>query len=317
MTLGVASKIGHTVNKKDTIAMQLDAMRMFVKVAELASFTRAAEHLGLSKARVSAATQELERELGTRLLQRSTRAVRLTADGEQFLSAARPLLVDADELATMFQAPSALRGRVRVDLPQSIARSLFIPRLPELLAAHPRLEVLLSTTDRLVDVIREGFDCVLRVGKLGEPGLTARRIGEMRMMNCASPGYLKKHGTPRTLEDLDQHLVVHYSTRLGTGAPAFEHLDGDVYRERPMRSVLTVNSTDSYLAACIAGLGIIQAPRSGMLRSLAAGDIVEVLPRHTSEPLPVSIVHAHGRNVPKHVRAVMGWIAQLLAPHLA
>jgi DNA-binding transcriptional LysR family regulator len=297
--------------------MQIDAVRMFIKVADLASFTRAAEHLGLSKARVSTCVQELEAEVGSRLLQRSTRAVRLTSDGEQFLGAARQLVSDADELAGMFAAPSNLRGRVRVDLPQNLARSLFIPRLPELLAEHPRLEVLLSSTDRRVDVIREGFDCVLRIGKLGDSGLTARRLGEMPMMNCASPAYLKRHGTPRSLDDLDAHLVVHYSLRFGADAPGFEYRDGNVYRERPMRSLVTVNSTDSYLAACVAGLGIIQAPRSGMLPSIASGAIVEVLPQHTCEPLPISLVHAHGRNVPRHVRVVMGWIAQLLTPHLA
>src|SRR6185295_5168458 len=103
--------------------------------------------------------------------------------------------------------------RVRVDMPQSLARSLFIPKLPELLATHPQLELLLSTTDRRVDVIREGFDCVLRVGKLGESELVARRLGEMPMTNCASPAYLKRYGIPRSLDDLDGHLVVHYSLR--------------------------------------------------------------------------------------------------------
>jgi len=296
--------------------MQIDAVRMFLKVAELASFTRAAEQLGLSKARVSTAVQALESGVGSRLLQRSTRAVRLTSDGEQFLASARELVSDADELAAMFQAPSTLRGRVRVDLPQSLARRLFIPRLPELLAAHPHLEVLLSTTDRRVDVIREGFDCVLRIGKLDASGLVARRLGELPMMNCASPGYLKRHGTPRSLYDLDGHLVVHYSLRFGADAPSFEYRDGDVYRDRPMRSVVTVNSTDSYLAACIAGLGIVQAPPMGMRPSIAAGDLVEVLPQHTAEPLPVSLVHAHGRTVPRHVRAVMSWLEKLLKPEL-
>src|SRR5215475_13076586 len=195
--------------------MEIETLRMFVKVAELASFTRAAEHLGLSKARVSTAVQALEAEVGARLLQRSTRAVRLTTDGEQFLARARQLVDDADELAAMFQAPSTLRGRVRVDMPQSLARSLFIPQLPELLAGHPNLEVQLSTTDRRVDVIREGFDCVLRVGKLVDSGLIARRLGELPMMNCASPAYLRRYGTPRSLEDLDGHLVVHYSPRFG------------------------------------------------------------------------------------------------------
>jgi DNA-binding transcriptional LysR family regulator len=295
--------------------MEIDALRMFMKVAELASFTRAAEQLGLSKARVSTGVQALESELGSRLLQRTTRAVRLTPDGEEFLARARQLVFDADELAALFSAPSTLRGRVRVDLPQSLARSLFIPRLPELLAAHPQLEVLLSTTDRRVDLVREGFDCVLRVGKLGDSGLVARRLGEMPMMNCASPAYLKRHGTPRTLDDLDGHLVVHYSLRFGADAPSFEYRDGNRYVDRPMRCVVTVNSTDSYEAACMAGLGIIQAPRSALMRRIAAGELVEVLPQHPCEALPVSLVHAHGRNVPRHVRAVMTWIAHTLEPY--
>ena len=297
--------------------MDIDPLRMFVKVAELGSFTRAGEHLGLSKARVSGAVRALEAEVGTRLLQQSTRAVRLTSDGEQFLARARLLVNDADDLAGMFQAPSTVRGRVRIDMPQSLARSLFIPRLPSLLAAHPQLEVQLSASDRRVDVIRDGFDCVLRIGKLDDSALTARRIGELSMMNCASPAYLKKHGTPRSLEDLDHHLVVHYSIRFGTDSPGFEYRDGSVYRDRPMRSVITVNSTDAYQAACLAGLGIIQVPRSGVLTLLAAGDLVEVLPQYPSEPLSVSLVHAHGRNIPRPVRLVMGWMADLLKTALA
>jgi DNA-binding transcriptional LysR family regulator len=232
------------------------------------------------------------------------------------LASARRLVIDADGLAAMFQAPSNLRGRVRVDLPQSLARSIFIPRLPELLAEHPRLEVLLSTTDRRVDLIREGFDCVLRVGRLTDSGLMARKLGEMPMINCASPGYLKKFGTPRKLQDLDRHLAVHYSHRFGADSAAFEYRDGTVYRDWPMRSLLTVNSTDSYNAACIAGLGIIQAPRSGVSPAIARGELVEILPQLVSEPLPVSLVHAHGRNIPRHVRPVMIWLAQLLSPHL-
>jgi DNA-binding transcriptional LysR family regulator len=110
---------------------------------------------------------------------------------------------------------------------------------------------------------------------------------------------------------------VHYSTRFGADTPSFEYRDGNVYRERPMRSIITVNSSDSYNAACVAGLGIIQAPRSGMLPGIAAGDLVEILPHYTCEPMPVSLVHAHGRNVPRHVRVVMSWIAELLKAHLA
>lgn len=296
--------------------MDLDGVRMFVKVAELASFTRAAEQLGFSKARVSSAVADLETDIGSRLLQRSTRAVRLTPHGEEFLVRARQLVSEADDLATMFRGGSTLRGRVRIDMPQSLARVLCIPRLPELLAAHPHLELQLGTTDRQVDVIREGFDCVVRVGKLTESGLIARRLCELPMINCASPSYLRKHGTPRSLDDLDEHLIVHYSTRFGTVTPSFEYRDGTVYREKSMRCMITVNSTESYHAACVAGLGIIQSPRSGLLPSIAAGEMVEILPQYTCEPMPLSLVHAHGRNVPRHVRAVMNWLAAIVRAQL-
>src|SRR5688572_16037499 len=139
--------------------MDLQAVRIFVRVAELGSFTRAGEQLGLSKARASIRVQELEAELGCQLLLRTTRAVRLTEDGEQFLPRAKRLVLEADELSGMFQARSTLRGRVRIDLPIRFARDHVIPRLPELLSTHSQLELLVSTTDQRIDVVREGFDC--------------------------------------------------------------------------------------------------------------------------------------------------------------
>ncbi|KYF74566.1 LysR family transcriptional regulator [Sorangium cellulosum] len=298
------------------MSIDLESLKIFVKVAELGSFTRAGEHLGMPKARVSLRLKALEAELGTRLLQRSTRVVRLTPDGEELLPRARRLALEADDLGAMFQAARALRGRVRIDLPVNFARDVIIPRLPELLARHPALEVLLSTTDRRVEPLREGFDCVLRIGAPGDPGLVGRRLGALRMINCASPSYLREHGTPRRLEDLDRHLVVHYSLTLGADAPSFEHPHEGGYRERPMRSVVTVNNADAYRAACLAGLGIIQAPRAGVLASITAGALVEVLPALTCAPMPVSLLHTHGRSVPRRVRAVMSWLAEVLSPHL-
>lgn len=296
--------------------MELDSLRVFVKVAELGSFTRASEHLGVSKARASIRVQELEAKLGSRLLHRSTRTVRLTSDGEAFLQRARRLISEADELAAMFAAPSTLRGRVRIDLPNDLARNVIIPRLPEFLSAHPQLELLVSTTDRRVDLLREGFDCVLRVGALRDSSLVAKRLGALEMVNCASPSYLHKYGIPRSLADLDQHLVVHYSLNLGSDAPSFEYFDGQGYREHPMRALVTVNSTDAYQAACIAGLGIVQAPRKGMLPHIEAGRLLQVLPELACEPLLVSLVQGHSRQARAPVRAVMSWLAQVLTPHL-
>ncbi len=297
--------------------MDLASLRVFVKVAQLASFTRAAEHLGIAKSRVSMQVRRLEAELGTRLLQRTTRVVRPTPEGERLVARATRLLLDADELTATFQTARALRGRVRIDLPNVFARDFLVPRLPDFIATHPHLELLISTTDRRVEVVREGFDCVLRVGSLGDSGLFARRLGVLPMMNLASASYLRKHGVPRTLADLDAHLLVHYSPTLGADPPTFEYPDGERYLERPMRSLVTVNGTDAYLAACVAGLGIIQVPRSGKSALLDDGTLLAVLPDLTAQPMPVSLMHAHGRNVPKRVRAVMSWIEKTLEPHVS
>lgn len=290
---------------------------MFVKVAELASFTRAAEQLGMPKSRISLGVKDLENELGSTLLHRTTRAVRPTPDGEQFLVRARSFIEEADELSTMFQATSTLRGLVRFDLPIAFARNLIIPKLPDFLAQHPALELIVSTTDRRVDVVRDGFDCVLRVGSLVESGLVARRLGVLPMVNCVSASYARRHGVPRTLADLDRHLLVSYSLVVGGEEPSFEHKQGSRWVTRSMRSVVTVNNTDAYQSACLAGLGIIQAPRYGMADGLRRGELVEVLPEHTCAPMPVSLVHAHGRNVPKRVRAVMTFLGQAMEPAFA
>jgi DNA-binding transcriptional LysR family regulator len=296
--------------------MEIDAIRVFVRVAELGSFTRASEQLGLSKARASLRIQGLEAELGCRLLLRSTRAVRLSEDGEQFLPRAKRLVLDADELASMFRAPSTLRGRVRLDLPIGFACEHVIPRLPEFLAAHPQIELLVSTTDRRVDLVREGFDCVLRVGKLSDSGLIARKLGVLPMVNCASPGYLAKHGTPAALADLERHWMVGYSPLLGGAPPSFEYPDGKSFRVLPMRSLISVNGTDAYRAACVAGLGIIQVPRIGARAGLASGELVEILPELQCERMPVSLVQGHPAKAREPVRALMNWLARLLVPHV-
>jgi DNA-binding transcriptional LysR family regulator len=297
--------------------MELDALRTFAKVAKLASFTRAAEQLGLQKGRVSTIVSQLEAQLGVRLLQRTTRTVRLTPDGEQFFERCQTLLADADELQALFQqTPSALRGRLRIDLPIGLARKVIIPRLPEFLATHPGLEIELSTTDRRVNLIREGMDCKLRVGSPRESGLVARRLGEMPQINCASPAYLAQHGTPHTLADLARHRLVKYTSTLGSPPLGWEYMVGDEVRFHDMPGVVTVNSADAYEAACLAGLGLIQAPVLGMREWIAQGKLVQVMPEFNAAPMPVSLLYAHRRNLPKRVQAFMAWLGEVLGPSL-
>jgi DNA-binding transcriptional LysR family regulator len=296
---------------------QLDVMRTFIRVAELSSFTRAADSLGLPKASASTAVSKLETLLGTQLLHRTTRRVHLTADGQAFYERCKDLLDDVEELQSMFQrGPQMLRGRLRVDMSSGLARHLVLPGLPGFLEHHPQLEIELGSTDRRVDVVREGFDCVLRVGAVEDSTLVARRLGTLPVVNCASPAYLARHGTPRTVDDLDAHRLVHYVSTLGTRPPGFEYPDGDDYRTRPMRGAVTVNSADAYVVACLAGLGLIQAPRTGVAHLLDDGSLVEVLPQLASEPMPVTLLYPQRRNLPRRVRAFMDWVAELLAPSL-
>ena len=296
---------------------QLEAMRIFVRVAEQSSFTRAAESLGLRKTSVSHAVQTLESALGARLLHRTTRRVQLTQDGQAYYERARELLAEFEELETLFQrSAQALRGRLRIDMPSALARQHVLPQLPAFLAAHPHLDVELSSTDRYVDVVREGFDCVVRAGPLADSRLVARRLGAYRIVNCASPGYLARHGTPHALEDLAHHHLIHYVSTLGARSPGFEYPQGDAYRTLPMAGVLTVNSADAYEHACLAGLGIIQAPAAGVREYLQSGALVQILPQYPPAPMPVSIVYAHRRNLPRRVAAFMDWIALLMQPHL-
>jgi DNA-binding transcriptional LysR family regulator len=293
----------------------IEAMRIFVRVAEQASFTRTAETLGLPKASVSMAIQQLESSLGTRLLHRTTRKVQMTQDGMTYYERCKEVLAELDELQSMFQQErQSLRGRLRVDMPAGIARLHIIPELPRFLEAHPQLEIELSCTDRLVDPIQEGFDCVLRVGAPRDPQLIARRLGSLTIINCASPAYLRRRGIPRTLEDLRGHQLIHYVTTLGARSPGFEYPTAGGYGNLPMPGAVVVNSSEAYDAACLAGLGLIQAPEIGLREQLDSGALVEVLPALRPEPMPVSLLYAHRRNLPRRVRVFMDWISETLRP---
>lgn len=297
----------------------LDRMQIFARVAELASFTQAAQVLGIPKANASLAVQQLEAQLGTRLLHRTTRRVQLTQDGQVYYERCKDLLDDVEELQTLFAQPegAALRGRVRIDMSTGMARQLVLPRLPELLQRHALLEVELSSTDRRVDLVREGFDCVIRVGPVAEPGLVARPLGLVRVATCASPAYLARKGTPRNLEDLAQHELVHYVSTLGTRSAGFETQDGSGNAcFHAMAGRVTVNSAEAYLGACAAGLGLIQAPLLGVRELIDRGLLVEVLPDHPAPPMPVTLLYAHRRHLPQRVRVVMDWLAEVVQAHL-
>lgn len=302
---------------------QLEAIQIYLRVAELSSFTDAADSLGLPKANVSTAVQQLESYLGTRLLHRTTRRVQMTHDGQAFYERSKDLLADFDELKTLFNSKQdQLRGRLRVDMPTVLARDLVIPKLPEFLREHPQLEIELSSTDRRVDIVREGFDCVLRVGNLVDSSLIARAIGEYQLINCASPDYLARFGVPQSLADLENHQLIHYVPTLGGKSGGFEYLAVADEKSKPveknivMQGALTVNNVDAYTGACLAGLGIIQSPEPGMREYIAAGRLVEILPAYRPAPMPVSLIYANRRHLSKRAQVFMSWLTELVKPRL-
>lgn len=295
---------------------RLERLAVFTRVAELGSFTRAADALGIAKGAASLAVQQLESQLGTRLFQRTTRRVELTQDGRACYERARDLLGEFEDLESQFRQTPQLAGRLRVDMSVGVAQNHVIPHLPEFTAPHPALEVEISATDRRVDLIREGFDCVIRVGTVQEPGLVLRSLGRARVITLASPVYLRRHGTPRTLEDMANHRLVHYSPNFGHQHDGWEYFDGNAYRELPMAGSVTVNSAAAYDAACRAGYGLIQVPVFGAERDLESGALVQVLPQYEAEPMPVSVLYAHRRHQPLRVRAFIDWVSALLRPLL-
>ncbi|KYG64294.1 transcriptional regulator [Bdellovibrio bacteriovorus] len=296
---------------------RIEAMKVYMRVSELSSFVKAAESLGMSKAHISNIIQQLEADTGTRLLHRTTRRVQMTQDGMTYYERCKDLLADIEELDALFKKDAGrLSGRIRVDMSTGIAKNLIVPRIPEFLKAHPGIEIELSSTDRRVDLVREGFDCVIRVGNLTDSGLIARPLGKFTVVNCVSPLYIKKHGRPKNLEDLSEHFLVHYVQTLGAKPDGFEYFDGEKFQIKKMRGQITVNNAENYLSACLAGLGIIQAPKAGLKEYLKNKSLIEILPTLKSEPMPVSLVYPHRRHVAKRVQVFMDWVSEIMRDYI-
>lgn len=296
----------------------LEALIIFARVAEMKSFTQAAESLGIKKGRASVVVRELEHDVGTTLFHRTTRTVQLTEDGRAFYSRACDLLSEAEELQSMFtNFGMPLRGRLRVDMPAVLAQSVVIPALPQLLKAHPELELELSSTDRRVDLVQEGFDCVVRLGPIVDETLIAKPLGHLRMINAASPGYLDCFGMPQTIDDLlsQGHRMVHYMRNLGSKPDGWEYPTDDGYKSLMLPGTIRVNSVPAYHEAGLAGLGLIQGGYSSLLPYIKRGALIEVLPALRPEPLTASFVIAHRRNFSQRVRAFMSWTEEILKPY--
>lgn len=288
------------------------AMQVFTRIVELGSFTKAADQLGMPRATVTHTIKQLEARLGARLLQRTTRHVSPTPDGEAYYQRCLRLLADLEEAEAVFTETTLNpRGKLRVDLPGAMGRDMVIPALPDFFARYPHIELEIGMGDRFVDLVREGVDCVLRVGELRDSSLVARRLGELEQVTCASAAYIAQYGMPKTLEDLGDHLAVNfYSTSSGRHLD-FEFLVEGELRLVPMKSRVAVSSADAYQGCCRAGLGLIQAPRYPLREALEKGELVEVLPAWRPLPLPVSVLYPQHSQLAPRVRVFADWLAEL------
>lgn len=291
---------------------RLRAMEIFVRVVDAGNFTRAAETLSLPKATVSTAVRQLEDHLGVRLLHRTTRRVSLTLDGGAYYERCLHLLEELADTEALFTDGHRPSGRLRVNLPGRPARLVILPRLMAFCERYPDIHLELGINDRLVDLIQEGVDCALRVGELPDSSLVARRLGYFTEISCASPDYLARHGTPVTPKDLSHHQVINYhSGRTGRPLP-WEYTEHGQVHECLPDGRLTVDNSEAYIGAALAGFGLVQVPLYTARTHLDDGELVEVLADYRPAPSPVSVVYAHHRHRSSKVRAFVDWLEQTL-----
>lgn len=296
---------------------RIDLFRIFMRVVDCASFTRAADTLGIPRSSVSAAVQELEGRVGASLLHRTTRKVSPTQDGLVFYDRCQRVVSDVEDTENLFKQTAAQpSGRLRIDVPGRIGRLIIAPALPDFLDRYPQIHVDLGVTDRAVDLVEDGIDCVLRVGPLDDSGLIARPIGKLPLLNVASPGYLARHGIPSTPDDLAGHFAVNYASPSTGRVEDWEWREHGGLRTMPLHGRVTVNSAEAYIACCLAGLGLIQIPAYDVREHLDAGELVEVMPHHRAEPMPMTLLYPHRRHLSRRLQVFADWLEILLKREL-
>lgn len=289
----------------------LQSMQLFARLAELGSFTRAADAMQIGRPQVTRAIQALEISLGVRLFQRTTRTVRLTSEGEQFYERVKTILGEVADATAMFSSPgSTLRGRLRIDIPTALSQPGLIEGLRAFSTRYPAIDLTLGVTDRTVDLVAEGVDCALRIGELPSSSLVASRIGLATMVTCAAPRYLKEHGEPQTLEDLSAHRGVTFLSGQNQRSLAWQFMDGGREQSHITRQGITVNESNAYVECGVAGFGILQAPGITLDRFLADGTLVEVLREFRPRPRPVSVLYPSRSHLAPQVEAFVCWVRE-------
>ncbi|KAF2393680.1 MULTISPECIES: LysR family transcriptional regulator [Pseudomonas] len=294
---------------------QLLAMRVFARVVQAGSFTKAADSLSLPKTSVSKLVAELEEHLGVRLLQRTTRRLTVTADGMAYYERAMQLMVELDDLDNSFAcAQGQSRGKVRVDVGGSVATLLIIPALPDFYARYPNIQIEMGVSDRQVDLISENVDCVIRGGPLDELSMAARPLGTSSWVTCATPGYLERFGTPSDPRDLEKnhHIITYHSARTGRVMPARFERHGEKLEIRGQRR-FSVNESNAHLAAGLAGLGVIHTFTYSVQAHIERGELVPILEDWRPPRYPFHVLYPPNRHLSNRVRVFIDWLAQLFA----
>ncbi|WP_202913269.1 LysR family transcriptional regulator [Acuticoccus sediminis] len=291
-------------------------MAVFVRVVERQSFARAAEDLGLSRATVTEAVKGLEHRLGVRCLDRTTRVVRPTPEGEAYYRRCIAILGDVEEAETEI-ASRDLEGFIRFHAHGDMLRAAILPRLPEFLRRHPGIRLHIGEGDRMVDLVREGIDCVVRAGDLTASSLVGRRVGVLAEGTFASPGYLAGRRTPAHPDDLDGFEMVSFVSSL-TGAPMpLEFVKGEERREMLLPQRVSVDGAATLVEAVRLGWGIGQMPRYRLVPLLRSGALVEILADWAPTPTPVTVLYPEGRRRAPRVAAFVDFLIAILTEALA
>jgi len=297
---------------------RFDAMQAFARVVETGSFTKAAETLHMSKTSVTQLVQQLEARLRVRLLNRTTRKVNVTADGAAYYERVLRVLADVDDAETSLSSASALpRGRLRVDVPSPLARLILIPALPAFHAQYPDIQLDMGVSDRMVDIIDENVDCVVRGGELTDQSLMARHIGDLQLGVYAAPTYLARAGTPlhpRELEDTHHRIVGFLWARTGKPLSYAMHSGNERIKVQG-RYVLSVDDGNAYLAAGLAGVGVLWLPDYMAKAHVASGELVPLFEGWRLDAMPLYIAFAPNRHVSNKLRVFIEWVAGLMAEH--
>jgi DNA-binding transcriptional LysR family regulator len=292
---------------------RFDAMRVFARVVERRSFTLAAGDTGMPRSTVTDAVKQLEMRLGVRLLERTTRHVSPTLDGEAYYQRCLTILADIEDAEGAF-AGAKPKGLLRVDVHGTLARHFVLPNLPSFLETYPDIEFYMSEGDRLVDLIREGIDCVLRVGTPQDSDMVARRVAMLEETTLASPSYIEVHGFPKHPDALlSGHRMVGFRSSAAGGVLPLEFsIDGDV-REITLPATVSVNAAESYFSAAKLGLGLIQIPRYHAEYALTSGELVQLLKDFPPTGTPVSLLYPRNRQLSPRVRVFIDWLTKIFA----